>query len=107
MQPMHTDACTRNGSRYECLHAIDADHFWIGDLMVDINQLYWEANMHRRPSQTAAQVHTIICDLQYLAYCAKSLTEPENVHYIKHYLAAKALARLNSLGLSTGFSEEG
>lgn len=41
--PEHNpDTCAWKAGRWECLHAVDADHFWIGDLLVDLNQLRHE-----------------------------------------------------------------
>ena len=48
------------------LKLLDEDHFWIDGLLVDINQLYTAANMVGRKALTDAQIHNVVCGLQYL-----------------------------------------
>jgi hypothetical protein len=43
--PVHDPSvCVWKAGRWECLHAVDADHFWYGDVLVDLNQLRHEAS---------------------------------------------------------------
>lgn len=103
-QPTHDPAtCTRKGGRWECLHAIDADHFWLGDLMVDLVQLQREeTRMAQEPKYTHAQVHGIGFNLGALRLYGRELAQGLRVEAgsIVH-----VLKRLNYYGLHTGYRE--
>lgn len=103
-QPTHeAGKCGKRGERWECLHAIDADHFWLGDLMVDLVQLENEQNrMSLLPKFTDAQIHGIGFNLGSLRLYARRLARGEEakVEAVKH-----CLGRLNHHGLHTGYSK--
>lgn len=45
MLPTHNpDTCVWKAGQWECLHAVDADHFYLGDFLVDLVQLRYKAN---------------------------------------------------------------
>lgn len=85
----------------EELRPIDADHFWIGDVMVDLVQLRREQDrMSLLPKFTDAQIHGIGFSLGSLSLYARRLAKGDQVKVesIKH-----CLRRLNHHGLHTGY----
>lgn len=83
------------------LRGVDADHFWIGEVLVDLNQLWREAQQLSK-NQVLGNSHSVVFQLQYLGYVAGELVRGE-YRWISAEKAAKSLMKLNSLGLHTGY----
>lgn len=85
------------------LRPIDAEHFWLGDLLVDLTQLWCEAQQLSK-DRALGNSHSVVFNLQYLGYVAGELVRGEH-RWISPEKTAKALRRLNELGLHTGYVE--
>jgi hypothetical protein len=85
------------------LKGVDSEHFWYGDVMIDVAQLKYEANSLENGA-TGATIHGLRTVTSMLGFYAKELsgnisyktlpTTPEKV--------AKYLKMGNKLGLHTG-----
>lgn len=90
----------------EELRAIDADHFWIGEVMVDLNQLRRERDSlneaergkgwHGPHGRNTAIYMLEIYAKDLLAESSKHVTPEKVVRY---------LSQANSVGLHTGYVE--
>lgn len=100
--PVHDpNTCAQKGGRWECLHAIDADHFWLGDLMVDLNQIRHEIATR---DWDVRRNHTMSSAFHHLKHTAEGLLHPE--HYtVGVNVVRSALLAINQLGLHTGYRE--
>lgn len=88
----------------ERLKALDADHFWFDGVLIDCNQLRYEANSIYRKGMTDAQVHTAMFGLLYLDYTAEFLLGKYPDGDIQHL--ENWVKRLNTeVGLHTGWKE--
>lgn len=107
-KPTHDpDSCVWKYGHWECLHAIDADHFWYGDVMVDILSLNHEAlrvlDGRRAQADNGKRSHALGFNLTYLYHVAMCLVKPsKGLRWIKIEQVWKALKKLNELGLHTG-----
>lgn len=90
----------------EELRAVDADHFWIGRLLVDLNQLRHEANsITGRKGVSIAQIHDISASLMMLERYAAGLADPNHRYadLVSPEKVAKYLKMANEAGLHTGY----
>jgi hypothetical protein len=100
--PVHgPNTCVWKAGRWECLHGVDADHFWYGDVLVDLNQLrHEELRMGRdRVHYTDWQVHEIGVSMSTLRNYAQRLAKGEQ---LESWRMMYPLKRINQLGLHTG-----
>lgn len=85
----------------EELRALDADHFYIGDFLVDLVALQYDELMASRNKCISDwNIHEIGVSLSTLRNYAKRLAKGEQIEAWK---VIQPLKRLNHLGLHTGY----
>lgn len=86
------------------LQTLDREHFYFDGVLMDLNQLYSEANsLAKKPELTDMHCHSMGFHLDYINHVAKCL-HTGDTKFLTMNAIEKALRRLNELGLHTGWT---
>lgn len=104
-KPTHDPSwCVWKHGHWECLHAIDTDHFWYGDVMVDLVALKYERDSLN--AQTAREkwwdIHGRNSAFYMLDVYARCLAAGKNLDLATPENVTRFLREANKYGLHTG-----